>query len=551
MKIAHRWSKLLLVASIALPMAAQQQPHVGGMNDEQFPPPERLGTVHFETSCAPAVTAKFDRAVALLHSFWFPAAIAEFNDVLKEDPSCGIAYWGISLSTFGNPFGGGRSPKQLQDGLTFSQKAEAVGAKTERERDYIAAVGELYKDSGTLDEQARKLKYEAAMEQLAVKYPKDSEAQIFYALAIVQTAVPTDKTYAKQLQAVAILEEQLKTHPDHPGIAHYIIHSYDTPALAPRGLPAARLYANIAPSAPHALHMPSHIFTRVGDWDASIAANVKSVATSRKVDSPGDELHADDYLTYAYLQEAQDQAAKRVLDDARRVANNPENVGASSMAGSFALAAIAARYVIEREAWGDAKALEVHPSPALYPEAMTRFVRAIGFAQAGDIASAKIEIAELEKLRDALVARKDAYWSEQVEIQRISASAWVAHAESKQDEALSLLRSAAEREDATDKSAITPGPLKPVREQLGEMLLAANQPTSALTEFEATLKKEPNRFRAVYGAARAAELSGDHAKATAYYRQLLEICKNADSSRPELKQAREFVAQAPLSAQRN
>ncbi len=467
--------------SIALPMTAQQQPHAGAMNDEQFPPPERLGTVHFETSCAPAVAAKFDRAVALLHSFWFPAAIAGFNDVLKEDPSCGIAYWGIALSTFNNPFGGGRSPKLLQDGLAVSQKGEAVSAKTQRERDYIAAVGELYKDSATLDEQARKLKYETAMEQLARKYPKDSEAQIFCALAIVQTAVPTDKTYSKQLKAVGILEEQLKTHPDHPGIAHYIIHSYDAPALAPRGLPAARLYANIAPSAPHALHMPSHIFTRVGDWDASIAANIKSAATSRKVDSPGDELHADDYLTYAYLQEARDQAAKRVLDDARQVASNPENVRASGMAGSFALAAITARYVIEREAWGEAKTLEVHPSPmAPFTDAMTRFVRAVGFAQTGDPASAQAEIAELEKLHDMLVARKDAYWSEQVEIQRISASAWAKRAEGKQDEALSLMRSAAEREDATDKSAITPGPLKPVREQLGEMLLAAKQPRPAL-----------------------------------------------------------------------
>ena len=550
MTITNHWSKLLLVVSITLPMAAQQQPHAGAMNDEQFPPPERLGTVHFETSCAPAVTAKFDRAVALLHSFWFPAAIAGFNDVLKQDPSCGIAYWGIALSTFNNPFGGGRSPKLLQDGLATFQKAQAVSAKTERERDYIAAVGELYKNSAKLDEQARKLKHEAAMEQLAQKYPNDSEAQIFCALAIVQTALPTDKTYSKKLKAVAILEQQLKTHPDHPGIAHYIIHSYDAPALAPRGLPAARVYAKIAPSAPHALHMPSHIFTRVGDWDDSIAANIKSAATSRKVDSPGDELHADDYLTYAYLQEARDQAAKRVLEDADKVANNPENVRASGMAGSFALAAMSARYAIEREAWNEAKALEVHPSPALFTDAMTRFVRALGFAQTGDVASAKAEIAELAKLHDALVERKDAYWSEQVEIQRISASAWAARAEGKQDEALSLMRSAAEREDATDKSAITPGPLKPAREQLGEMLLAAKQAGPALNEFEATLKKEPNRFRAVYGAARAAELSGDRAKAGVYYRQLLDICKQADSRRPELKQARESIAQTPKTAQR-
>jgi hypothetical protein len=469
--------------------------------------------------------------VALLHSFGFQEAIAGFNEVLAADASCGIAYWGIALSQWGNPFAGGRTPTTFQNGWATIEKAQSAVPSTQRERDYIAAAAELYRDYATRDERTRRLAYEKAMEELARKYRDDSEARIFYALALNGTALPTDKSYANQLKAAELLDVEFARQPNHPGIAHYIIHSYDVPVLAPRALDAARRYASIAPSAPHALHMPSHTFTRVGDWDASIATNIRSAEEARKEKQPGAALHASDYMVYAYLQTGRDQAAKRVIDQAEQ---------GGDLAAAFANAAMPARYAIERLDWNAAKALEVRPAPSTpYTEAITRFVRAVAFAKTAEVASAKSEVAELEKLRDAL--SNDAYWKEQVEIQRLAASAWVAYAEGNRSEALSLLRTAADREDATEKSAVTPGPLKPAREQLGEMLLESNQAAQALREFESTLKREPRRFRAVYGAARAARLSGDQAKARSYFQQLVEICDDADTTRPELAEARQAI----------
>ncbi len=533
-KSASSWLRILSVLAIAaVPIAAQDHDH-GAMGAETGKPPEQLGKVHFATSCAPAVAAKFDRAVALLHSFWFPVAIDGFNDVLKADPGCAMAYWGIALSQWGNPFGGNsRSPQTLQDGWASVQKGMTIGAKTPRERDYIGAVGELYKNGATTEQRDRKLNYAKAMEELAGKYGTDSEAQIFYALALDGTILPTDKTYAVQFKAAAILEKQYELQPDHPGVAHYIIHTYDVPALAPRALTAARRYAVIAPSAPHALHMPSHTFTRVGDWEASIATNIRSREVSVKTNTIQEALHASDYMAYAYLQTAQDRAAKQVWDRAQEISRSHGGGNA------WAMAAIPARYAIERDDWAAAKALEVHADPSTpYVEAITHFVRALGFARSGDAASARKEIAELERLRNSETQMKDAYWAEQVEIQRLGASAWTARAEGENDEALSLMRSASQREDATEKAAVTPGPLKPAREQLGEMLVLGGQPAQALKEFEETLTREPRRFRAVYGAAHAAQLSGDRAKARSYYQQLVEICKSGDTERPELKEAR-------------
>jgi tetratricopeptide (TPR) repeat protein len=533
-KSASSWLRTLSVlAIVAVPIAAQDHDH-GAMGAETGKPPEQLGKVHFATSCAPAVAAKFDRAVALLHSFWFPVAIDGFNDVLKADPGCAVACWGIALSQWGNPFGGNsRSPQTLQDGWASVQKGMTIGAKTPRERDYIGAVGELYKNGATTEQRDRKLNYAKAMEELAGKYGTDSEAQIFYALALDGTILPTDKTYAVQFKAAAILEKQYELQPDHPGVAHYIIHTYDVPALAPRALTAARRYAVIAPSAPHALHMPSHTFTRVGDWEASIATNIRSREVSVKTDTIQEALHASDYMAYAYLQTAQDRAAKQVWDRAQEISRSHGGGNA------WAIAAIPARYAIERDDWAAAKALEVHAEPSTpYVEAITHFVRALGFARSGDAASARKEIAELERLRNSETQMKDTYWAEQVEIQRLGASAWAARAEGKNDEALSLMRSASQREDATEKAAITPGPLKPAREQLGEMLLLAGQSAQALKEFEETLTREPRRFRAVYGAAHVAQLSGDRTKARSYYQQLVEICKSGDTERPELKEAR-------------
>jgi len=460
--------------------------------------------------------------------------------VLAKDPACAMAYWGIALSQWSNPFAAGRSLRLAQDGLATVEKGKAAGPKTAREKAYLDAVEKLYRDSETLEARARAVAYEKAMDELARTYPSDVEARIFYALALSANAPPNDKTYANQLKAAAILEKEFAKQPDHPGLAHYIIHAYDVPALAPRALAAARRYAKIAPSAPHALHMPSHTFTRVGSWQESITTNIASAEAARRANQPGEVLHAFDYQAYAYLQGAQDHAAKKVLDELEAVARTLPSDGVYGLAGSFALAAIPARYALERRAWVDAAALEPRKSPLGYTEAMTHFARALGAARGGRPEAARADVERLIALRDALQP-KDAYWAEQVEIQRKAALAWALFVEGKQDEGLALLRDAADQEDKTEKSAVTPGPLAPARELLGEMLLEANRPQEALAAFLASTKKEPNRFRGVYGAARAAELLGDKAKARQYYAQLLAISQRADSERPELQEARKFV----------
>lgn len=519
--------------------SAGQQP---GQHDHGAPA-GRLGAVHFDTSCAPAAQKEFDRGVALLHSFWFSAAIESFNTALKADPRCVMAHWGIAMSWWGNPFAGFRSPQALEAGLAAVDAAKASGAGTDREKAYVSAVEILFRDASTVDQRARTVAYEKAMEALAAKYPDDIEARIFYALALDQTALPTDKTYANQLKAARILEEEFKSQPEHPGLAHYIIHSFDVPALAPRALDAARRYAKIAPDAPHALHMPSHTFTRVGSWQESIDTNLASAAAARKDNAASEELHALDYLAYAYLQTAQDAAAKRTLEtiagpgakiDAAAAGN-----AAPPSAGYYALAAIPARYALERDAWTEAAALTLRQSPFAWADSVTHFARALGAARSGNAAAARQDIDRLAALRDALEKTGDAYWTEQVGIQQRAATAWVALAEGRGEEALTLMREAADREDATEKSAVTPGPIKPARELLGEMLLQLNRPAEALVEFETTLKKEPNRFRATYGAARAAEAAGEQQKASVYYARLLQITKDADRpGRKELAEAR-------------
>jgi tetratricopeptide (TPR) repeat protein len=529
-RIRGRFLVLLIAALLPIGCATAQEDNQDATAVEDVPAVEAVGNVHFETSCVPAVGAQFDRAVALLHSFWFPVAIEAFNDVLIQDPNCSIAYWGIALSQWGNPFAGGPSPDTVQGAWENVQTGLGVGDRTQRESDYLSAAGALYEEGTLVDQRTRTLNYVSAMEQLTEIYPDDSEARIFYALSLTATALPTDKTYGNQLQAAAILEVEFEEQPDHPGIAHYIIHSYDHPPLASRGLSAARRYASLAPSIPHALHMPSHIFTRVGDWEASIATNIRSAETALRTNTIGSALHAFDYLTYAYLQTAQDEAAMDILGEA-------SSLGA---ANPFAVAAIPARFAIEREAWLEASELEVVPAPSTpQAEAMTRFVRAMGFARIGDAVAAQAEVAELDQLRAALVEMNDAYWAEQVAIQWLGASAWSLWAQGENEEALALLRSAARREDATDKSPSTPGPLKPAREQLGELLLELENGELALVEFEATMNKEPNRFRAIYGAASAAQLSGDVTKAEQYYVRLLEISEDADTERPELDEARQ------------
>jgi hypothetical protein len=504
--------------------------------------PGRLGRVHFDTTCAPAVRADFDRGVAQLHSFWFSAAIDSFNSVLKNDPRCVMAQWGIAMSWWGNPFGGFRTPAALKTGLAAIDAARASGAGSEREQAYVAAVDRLYRDVENNDQRSRTVAYEKAMEALAARYPDDVEARIFYSLSLGQTALPTDKTYANQLKAAGILEQEFKRQPEHPGLAHYIIHSFDVPPLAPRALDAARRYAAIAPDAAHALHMPSHTFTRVGFWKASIETNLASAAAARKDKAVSEELHALDYQTYAYLQTAQDRAALRNVERAARVLEIPAagaGNAAPPTAGYYALAAMPARFALEREAWAEAAALTPHPSPFHWPDAVTRFARAIGAARRGNVAAARQDIEKLAAIRDTLEAANDAYWTDQVEIQRRGALAWVTLAEGRQDEALALMRETATQEDATEKAAITPGPIKPARELLGDMLMQMNRPAEALAEYEATLKKEPNRFRALHGAARAAAAAGQRQKAASFYASLLQVAKDADQQgRKELAEAR-------------
>ena len=537
--------------------AHAQTPRAGG---------EQLGKVHFATSCAASVGEEFDHAMALLHSFEFPDAISGFKKVLQDDPSCGIAQWGIAMSTWGNPFGGLRAPKILQDGLAAAETAQTIGAKSDREREYIAAVALLYKDAGTLDHRARTLAYEKAMAQIYTKYPKDLEAAAFYALSVDQTALPTDKTYANQLKAASILERLYKVEPEHPGVTHYLIHSYDVPALAPRALPYARKYANLAPDAPHALHMPAHTFTRVGSWQESIDTNIRSHDVAMQRHDVGEGLHAWDYQMYAYLQTAQDAAAKKILEGVTEMAARPSPAAggradtagmpgmpgmAGGVAGGWAATAIPARWAVERGAWSEAAALTVRPSAQPFVEAITHFARALGAARSGQPDLAKSEIEQLSALHEKEVQAKDAYWTTQLDIQRQAAEGWMLWAQGKKDEAVRTLAAAAALEDTTDKSAITPGPLAPAHELLGEMLLEANQPANAVKEFEASLKKEPNRFRSVYGAGRAAELAGNRTSARKYYSQLAKICERGDrQARTDLEHARQYIGASPSSDRR-
>jgi hypothetical protein len=501
--------------------------------------PEALGTVHFAVTCTPEAQQGFDRAMALQHSFWYQAAAQAFEQVLTQDRGCAMAYWGIAMSQLYNPFSIPLSPG-MKDGAASLAKAVEIGAKSPREADYIAALGVLYKDFATVDRRIRVTAYAEAMGALAARYPDDREAAILYALALDVAAPPTDKTYANQLKAAAILEKAFAEQPDHPGVAHYLIHTYDAPALAARGLPAALRYAEIAPSAPHALHMPSHIFTRVGYWPQSIATNRRSAAVAHVAGETGEEMHADDYMAYAHLQIGQDHATRRLVDAVGTIMAkaDPAQYGAF-----FAAASIPARYALERGAWEDAAALEPHPSRFPSVDAITQFARGLGAARSGDAPAARSALDQLRALEARLKDAQDGYWAEQVGIQGDIVEAWIAHDDGK-PEALDRLRAAAEREDRTEKAPVTPGPLAPAREMLGEMLLSAGQPAAALAEFEASQRTEPNRFRSLFGAGRAAAASGDRARAQQYYTRLLELCRDADTERPELRQAKDYLGRS-------
>ena len=521
-----------------LTAAAQQHSHLAGAD-------AKLGTVHFSTSCSRQAQPQFDRAVALLHSFEFGPAISTFDATLSADPDCAIAYWGLALSRWGNPFAPGqKSVAALQQGRSAIEHGRQAKSKTQRERDYIDAAAHLYDQFESTSQSSRVNAYSEAMAKLAAKYPNDTEATIFRALALSMSADLSDKTYAKQLQAGAILEKLFAAQPQHPGLAHYIIHTYDFPALAPRALKAARAYARIAPDAPHAQHMPSHIFTRVGLWDESIETNIAARAAAEREHNVAEELHASDYMAYAYLQGGRDEAAARIVASLAEIASRlhpdaPQVGAAPPLAGYYAAAAIPARYALERGDWAAAAKIEPHSTSIPYADAMSWFARGYGAARLGDVAKAHEAAKALDEIRLKLAQANEPYWSLQVEIQEIDVLAWTSLAEKNPDYALTRMRAAVAKEDSTEKSAVTPGPLAPARELLGEMLLQLDRPADALKEFEATLGKEPNRFRALYGAAHAAKLAGDEAAARRYSGELLKVCSRADQpGRRELADAR-------------
>ena len=500
--------------------------------------PDQLGKVDFPNSCSPAVQEKLLRGVAMLHSFYYSAAERAFGEVAAEDNSCAIAAWGFASILMSNPLQGiGAPPKNAPRAQAAIDKGRQMGAKTERERDYLEAVAAYYEDFANRPERARQVARAKAYEALAAKYAGDDEAQIFYALYLAGTQLASDQTYSAWLKAAGILEKQFAKHPAHPGVAHYLIHSYDAPPIAQQGMPAARLYARIAPDAPHALHMPSHIFTRVGEWSDAAATNRRSADAAQRSNDPDDALHALDYMTYAYLQLGRDGEARKTLDEARTLTEiNPARATAP-----YALAAMPARYAVERGAWGDA--VKLAPSPSRYPftEAMTHFARALGAARSGDPAAAQKDAERIAALRDELKAAKNEYWANEVEVMRLASLAWVALAQKKGDEALGLMRQAADMEDKSEKNIVTPGRLLPARELLGDMLLELKRPAEALKEYEASQLREPNRYRGLYGAGQAAAQSGDLDRARRYFSGLIELAGTGEV-RPEMEQARRYLA---------
>ncbi len=512
------WPALLCImgAQLATVPALAQSEHVNHATGEN------LGTVHFPISCSPEAQRQFDRAVAMLHSFYYPETIKAFTAISTAEPSCAMAYWGVAISQRPNPLVAPFPPEVLQQGLAAIEKARAAHAATQRE-----------------------------MLKLHERYPRDTEAAVFYALALNEAVDLTDKSYSRQLRAATILEGLQRQLPDHPGIPHYLIHSYDYAPIAAKGLPAARRYAGLAPSSPHARHMPSHIFSTLGMWQDAIRSDLASVdafdALSAHVDPAASAngtpnplaFHSLDFLTNAYLQLGQDQRAKAIVDARNSMSGYPASMRYS---GHTAFAAIPVRYAIERGAWAEAAALQPALTPYPQAESITWFGRALGAARSGDLAGARLDLGEIVRLRDQLASAHDSYWTEQLDIQRKAAGAWIELGEKKLDEAIESMREAADREDRTEKHVAMENRLSPMRELLGELLLEAKRPGEAAHEFELSLRTTPNRFRSLAGAGQAAVLSGDRARARIYYQRLVALASDNDGERPALTRAREFLA---------
>ena len=490
---------------VSLSLGADDDPH--SHHQHGAPDLGNIGKAHIDTSCSEAAQKDIDRGVALIHSFWYGEAEKAFRSAAAADEQCGMAWWGVAMSNL-HPLWAPPTPDELSRGIEGATKAKAAGAKTDREKAFINAIHTYFSDVEKLDHRTRLLAYEQAMAGVRQANPKDHEAAIFHALALIGIADPKDKTYASQKKAAEILNRILPEEPEHPGIAHYLIHSFDYPDLAQLALPAARVYAKLAPGSPHALHMPSHIFTRLGLWDESIASNIASRDKAHDYVSkvmPGaaayDELHAIDYLVYAYLQQGKLDQAKALVDRTTRITkvDNP-----SQFAAAYAISAVPARYALERRQWKEAAALTVPTlidwSKVPYAEANIHFSRAIGAARSGDLVIAKEAIARLEAIKKTL----SGYWADQVEIQRLGASAWLAHAEKKDEDALRLARAAADLEASTDKHPVTPGAIVPARELLAELLLETGKREEARAEVKSVLKEAPGRRNALQLEARAA-----------------------------------------------
>jgi hypothetical protein len=530
-----------VIAILAVPTASL---HAQVAHEHDRIPPEKLGRVEFPTSCNAQAQPHFERALALLHSFWWSEAEKAFQSAAEADPSCAMAHWGSALVQRGNWFAGPPSPEAVKAGLAAAEKAAALKPPTAREQEYVAAVQALFHDAARQDHRARSLAYEEAMKGLTERHPDDPEASIFYALAVTANASSTDKTFERQKRAGAILGPLFQRRADHPGLAHYLIHTYDAPPIAHLGAEAARAYGEIAPSVPHAQHMPSHIFTRLGMWDESIRANSASAAAAQAYEEAQgmaavsfDRAHAWDYLAYAYLQQGRDAPAQDLVTDVSSATAAP------SIATDYAFAAIPARYALERGRWRDAARLAVRPAPGFRAgEAIAHFARGIGAARSGELAAAQREVGALAAIREDLEQKKDAYWSQVVEAQRLAVAAWIAHGEGRSAEALQLIARAAEIEEAVDKHPVTPGPILPARELEGDLLLELNRPAEAQRAYEAALQYERNRARTLFGAARAAELAGDLSSAHRRYAEYAQLMQRAEGDRPELKAARAFLA---------
>jgi tetratricopeptide (TPR) repeat protein len=529
---------LLSAALLASPVMAQATIDPGHSHVSL----ERLGKVEFRVDCNAAAQQEFNRAMALYHSFAWTPAIQSFTKVAQADPSCGLAHWGRAMANLDNPFAwpANLTPAKLDAAAAALDDARAADLKTQRERDYVEAVSVFLRDRDKLDYSTRMNAFVEGMAKLAASYSDDTEASILSALILSANFDPKDKTYANQLKAAKILEPLFQAQPDHPGAAHYLIHSYDYPPIAKHGVEAARAYAKIAPDAPHALHMPSHIFTRLGYWRDSIESNRASANAASEAEFDGH--HAADYMVYAHLQLAQDKEARKALEQSR--ARKP----VEHWAAAYAYAAMPARLALETGAWNDAANLPLQPSPETYnwkkfpqAESINAFARGVGAALSDNAAAAEAEVKRLQTLRDAAAANKLGYWAEQTDIQAEIVRGLAMRAMGQLEENLAILEKAANREDATEKHAVTPGPLLPAREILADVLLAAGRHAEALQAYERVLAKEPNRYRATLGAARASQAMGDAAKARTYYSQIVDLGSDADGTRDGLQEARQIV----------